>query len=91
MGRDLSVRPGVVIQVRYPASVEGGAPPDDAMDGVTLVQEELGQIGTVLSWKEYSDNLYWIFITVKWLPVIPVISATFLPTSGPVDSVLQCR
>ena len=48
----------VVIEVGYPASVEGGAPPDDTMDGVTLVKEELSQVRTILPWKENSDNFY---------------------------------
>ena len=41
--------PRVVIQVRDPPGVEAGAPPDDAMHGVTLVKEELGQVGTILT------------------------------------------
>ena len=48
----------VVIEVGYPASVEGGAPPDDTMDGVTLVKEKLSQIGTILTWWEYSNRTY---------------------------------
>ena len=57
--------PGVVIQVRYPAGVEGGAPPDDAMDGVALVQEELGQIGTILTWSEHYNNLLDLYHNIK--------------------------
>ena len=46
----------VVIQVRDPPGVEAGAPPDDAMHGVTLVKEELGQVGAVLACKDTSQH-----------------------------------
>ena len=49
--------PRVVIQVRDPPGVEAGAPPDDAMHGVTLVKEELGQVGAILTWWEFSNIL----------------------------------
>ena len=45
----LSVGPRVVVQVGDPSRVEGGAPSDDPMHGVTLVKEELRQVGTILT------------------------------------------
>ena len=56
-GQDLSVGPRVVIEVRDPRSVKWGAASDDAMYGVTLVKEELCQVGTILSWWEVSNIL----------------------------------
>ena len=45
----LSVGLGVIIQMGDPASVERRRPSDDAMDSVTLVQQEFSQIGSILT------------------------------------------
>ena len=38
----------IVVEVLDPPRVEGGAPSDDAVDRVALLQQELGQVGAVL-------------------------------------------
>ena len=47
----LSVRPWIIIQMSNPPSVEGWAPPDDAVHGVSLVQEKLCQVWSILAFQ----------------------------------------
>ena len=88
----LSVRLGVIIEMRYPASVEWRRPPDDSMNSVAFIKEKLSQVWSILTW--IINNYSWIFFYIKkdlWSPVIPVIRATFLFGSAPLTSVLQWR
>ena len=79
---DLSVGPGVVIQVGDPGRVEGGAAPDDAVHGVALVKQELSQIGTILSWGEYYSNIHWRSLSI--ITCDPSDKSHLPPTVSPI-------